>query len=100
VKSAGVGLTLTEASYVVHFDHWWNPAWMWQAEDRAHRRGQTQPVNVYSLWMEDTLEQRIHAILEQKGALHSEVIDGLSESALDELISLGEWMAMFGMRRR
>ena len=31
VKSAGVGLTLTEASYVIHFDHWWNPAWMWQA---------------------------------------------------------------------
>lgn len=96
VKSAGVGLTLTEASYVVHFDHWWNPAWMWQAEDRAHRRGQTQPVNVYSLWMEDTLEQRIHTILEQKGALHSEVIDGLSERALDELISLDEWITVFG----
>lgn len=100
VKSAGVGLTLTEASYVVHFDHWWNPAWMWQAEDRAHRRGQTLPVNVYSLWMEDTIEQRIHAILADKGALHSEVIDGLAESALDELISLEEWVSLFGVRRR
>lgn len=96
VKSAGVGLTLTEASYVVHFDHWWNPAWMWQAEDRAHRRGQTLPVNVYSLWMEETLEQRIHTILEQKGALHAEVIDGLSETAIDELISLDEWVQMLG----
>ncbi|MEZ5964954.1 MAG: DEAD/DEAH box helicase [Planctomycetota bacterium] len=100
VKSAGVGLTLTEASYVVHFDHWWNPAWMWQAEDRAHRRGQTQPVNVYSLWMEDTLEQRIHAILAKKGALHEEVVDGLSETAIDELISLDEWITLFGMGGR
>ena len=100
VKSAGVGLTLTEASYVVHFDHWWNPAWMWQAEDRAHRRGQTLPVNVYSLWMADTVEERVHALLERKGSLHAEVIDGLSESALDELISMDEWLSMFGVPSR
>ncbi len=97
VKSAGVGLTLTEASYVVHFDHWWNPAWMWQAEDRAHRRGQSMPVNVYSLWMADTVEERVHQLLERKGTLHAEVIDGLSETALDELISLDEWLSMFGV---
>jgi len=99
VKSAGVGLTLTEASYVVHFDHWWNPAWMWQAEDRAHRRGQTQTVNVYSLWMEDTIEQRIHAILAEKGALHREVVDELSEEAISELVSLQEWCDLFGIGR-
>jgi SNF2 family DNA or RNA helicase len=50
VRSGGEGLNLTEASYVVHFDHWWNPAVMWQAEDRVHRRGQTRGVNIYSYW--------------------------------------------------
>jgi len=40
VKAGGESINLTEASYVIHFDHWWNPAVMWQAEDRAHRRGQ------------------------------------------------------------
>lgn len=99
VKSAGVGLTLTEASYVIHFDHWWNPAWMWQAEDRAHRRGQTQPVNVYSLWMADTIEARIFALLEQKGLLHEEVIGGLAEEADGGRIAVGEWLAVLGVSR-
>jgi SNF2 family DNA or RNA helicase len=97
VKSAGVGLTLTEASYVIHFDHWWNPAWMWQAEDRAHRRGQTQPVNVYSLWMADSIESRIKILLDQKGMLHEEVIDGLSEGADGGRVSVGEWLAVLGV---
>ena len=97
VKSAGVGLTLTEASYVIHFDHWWNPAWMWQAEDRAHRRGQSEPVNVYSLWMAGTVEERVHKLLEQKGLLHAEIVDGLSESAADELISVADWIDVLGV---
>ncbi len=49
-KAVGVGLTLTEASYVIHFDHWWNPAVMKQAEDRAHRIGQENKLTVYSFW--------------------------------------------------
>jgi len=97
VKSAGVGLTLTEASYVIHFDHWWNPAWMWQAEDRAHRRGQDQPVNVYSLWMADTIESRVHALLERKGLLHEEIVDGLSEGAEAGQISVREWLDVLGL---
>jgi SNF2 family DNA or RNA helicase len=96
VKSAGVGLTLTEASYVIHFDHWWNPAWMWQAEDRAHRRGQTQPVNVYSLWMADTIEARVHELLARKGLLHEEIVDGLSEGAEAGQISVDEWLDVLG----
>ena len=94
VQSAGVGLTLTEASYVIHFDHWWNPAWMWQAEDRAHRRGQTDPVTVYSLWMAGTVEERIHQILETKGLLHEQVTEGLSAERMAELIPVEEWKAL------
>lgn len=98
VKSAGVGLTLTEASYVIHFDHWWNPAWMMQAEDRAHRKGQREPVNVYSLWMRGTIEERIHEILEKKGLLQEEVLDGLAEGSAAGMISVREWGEMLGLR--
>jgi SNF2 family DNA or RNA helicase len=94
VQSAGVGLTLTEASYVIHFDHWWNPACMWQAEDRAHRRGQTVPVTVYSLWMAGTIEERIHDILAAKGLLHEQVTERLSEDKIASMIPLDEWKAL------
>ncbi len=43
LRAGGVGLNLQRASYVFHFDRWWNPAVEWQAEDRAHRLGQGFP---------------------------------------------------------
>jgi HJR/Mrr/RecB family endonuclease len=99
VKAGGVGLTLTEASYVVHFDHWWNPAVMWQAEARVHRPGQeAKGVNIYSYWMSDTIEERIHNTLEQKGLLFADIVDGLAESQIDELISVDEWLDMLGVK--
>lgn len=100
VRAGGVGLNLTEASYVVHFDHWWNPAVMWQAEARVHRPGQKRGVNVYSFWMEDTIEERIYRILQEKGLLFEDVVDGLSESQIDELISVDEWLDILGVKRK
>lgn len=97
VKTAGLGMTLVEASYVVHFDHWWNPAVMWQAEDRAHRIGQDEPVNVYSLWMRDTIDERIHELLKKKNLLYEEVIGGLSEERIEGLISTDEWLGVLGI---
>ncbi len=98
VRSGGEGLNLTEASYVVHFDHWWNPAVMWQAEDRVHRRGQTKGVNIYSYWMKDTIDERIQQKLREKGILFEKVIDGLAEEGLEELFTNNEWLEMFGVK--
>jgi len=53
LKAGGVGLNLTAANYGVLFDHWWNPATGDQAAARMHRPGQTKPVSVYQLWVED-----------------------------------------------
>ena len=86
VRSGGEGLNLTEASYVVHFDHWWNPAVMWQAEDRVHRRGQTRGVNVYSYWMRNTIDERIRQKLHEKGMLFDQVVDGLAMPGDRELL--------------
>ncbi len=97
IRSAGVGLTLTEASYVIHFDHWWNPAVMWQAEDRAHRHGQKNNLTVYSLWVLDTIEEQINEKLRQKGLLIENVIDSLAVDAVEEMISTDEWLEIFGV---
>ena len=94
LKAGGTGLTLTEASYVIHFDHWWNPAVMNQAEDRVHRAGQKKAVMIYELGMEDSIERRIYEILEEKKALARQVIDDLAEGiSLEDLdISIDEWL--------
>src|SRR5439155_8882127 len=69
LKAGGQGLNLQEASYVFHFDRWWNPAVARQAEDRSHRLGQTVPVNVYRYLCAGTIEERIDEILRAKQAL-------------------------------
>lgn len=98
VRSGGEGLNLTEASYIVHFDHWWNPAVMWQAEDRVHRRGQTKGVNIYSYWMKGTIDDRIRQKLREKGILFEQIIDGLAEEEIDELFTIDDWLEIFGVK--
>ena len=97
-RAAGEGITLTEGNYVFHFDHWWNPAVAWQAEDRVHRIGQKKKtVNVYYYWMKGTYEERIYDILEKKGLLHAEIIEGLSEADIDQTVSIEEWCKVLGL---
>ena len=77
LKAGGVGLNLTAADTVIHFDPWWNPAVERQATDRAHRIGQENPVFVYKLISAGTVEERIQALQERKQAL----ADGLYDSS-------------------
>lgn len=69
LKAGGVGLNLTEADTVIHYDPWWNPAVENQATDRAHRIGQDKAVFVYKLITENTLEEKIMAMQAGKQAL-------------------------------
>jgi SNF2 family DNA or RNA helicase len=85
LRAGGVGLNLTSASYVFHFDRWWNPAVEAQAEDRAHRIGQGRPVHTYAYLCENTVEQRIQAILTEKRALFADVVEGVDTRALRRL---------------
>jgi SNF2 family DNA or RNA helicase len=85
LRAGGVGLNLTAASHVFHFDRWWNPAVEAQAEDRAHRIGQERPVNVFAYLCEDTVEDRIQEILLEKRALFADVIDGVDTRMLRRL---------------
>ena len=94
LKAGGVGLNLTAADTVIHFDPWWNPAVENQATDRAHRIGQTKSVWVVKLVAQGTIEERILALQERKAALADSMYSGsvgrkqplFSESDLQELL--------------
>jgi hypothetical protein len=81
LKAGGVGLNLTAADAVIHFDPWWNPAVELQAVDRAHRLGREEPVFVYKLLCDDTIEDKIEAMKGRKSDLASALLgDGHSSS--------------------
>jgi SNF2 family DNA or RNA helicase len=84
LKAGGLGLNLTRANHVFHFDRWWNPAVENQATDRAFRIGQTKDVWVHKFVCVGTLEERIDELIESKKALAESVI-GAGESWLTEL---------------
>ena len=69
LKAGGVGLNLTAADTVIHYDPWWNPAVERQASDRAHRIGQQNPVFVYRLLSQGTVEEKIQNMQLRKQAL-------------------------------
>ncbi len=96
LKAGGVGLTLTRACDVIHFDRWWNPAVEAQASDRVHRIGQERPVTVTTLTTATTLEEHIDALHRRKAALSAQPDDA---SALTELTALDDERLITVLRR-
>lgn len=92
LKAGGVGLNLTAADTVFHYDPWWNPAAENQATDRAHRIGQDKPVFVYKLVCNNTLEEGIIAMQARKAELARAILDDgamqRAEFTLDDLEAL------------
>jgi len=84
LKAGGVGLNLTRANHVFHFDRWWNPAVENQATDRVFRIGQTRNVQVHKFVCNGTLEEKIHEMIESKKALAQQVVSA-GEQWLTEL---------------
>ncbi len=95
LRAGGVGLNLTAATHVMHYDRWWNPAVEDQASDRAWRIGQTRPVQIHRLVCEGTIEDRIATMLDDKRGLAESVVGSgeewisqLSDDDLTRLVSL------------
>ncbi len=97
LKTGGVGLNLTEADTVIHYDPWWNPAVEHQATDRAHRIGQDKPVFIYKLITEGTVEEKIVALQEGKHKLAEKIYgkgrerdeSAINEATIQALLSAG-----------
>ncbi|MDA8247092.1 DEAD/DEAH box helicase [Acidithiobacillus sp.] len=92
LKAGGVGLNLTAADTVIHYDPWWNPAAENQATDRAHRIGQKRQVFVYKLIIAGSIEEKILALQEKKAFLAAGVLEKAQKEKLrfgpDDLASL------------
>ncbi|MDR1375506.1 MAG: DEAD/DEAH box helicase [Holosporaceae bacterium] len=94
LKAGGVGLNLTSANHVIHFDRWWNPAIENQATDRAFRIGQMKDVMVYKFVTTGTIEEKIDMIIDNKSKLATDVIsksvgeNWVTEMSDKELINL------------
>ena len=84
LRAGGVGITLTRANHVFHFDRWWNPAVENQATDRAYRIGQQKTVFAHKFVVLGTLEERIDNMIEEKKALAESVV-GSDEAWLTEM---------------
>ena len=97
LKAGGVGLNLTAADTVIHYDPWWNPAAEAQASDRAHRIGQDKPVFVFRLITAGTVEERIEELKARKAELAEAVLEGggsreklsFDQADLDALLAPG-----------
>ncbi|MGA7277462.1 MAG: DEAD/DEAH box helicase [Desulfocapsaceae bacterium] len=85
LKAGGVGLNLTAASHVIHFDRWWNPAVENQATDRAFRIGQKKNVMVHKFLTQGTIEEKIDRMLVEKAKLSDEVVAASGERWLTEM---------------
>lgn len=92
LKAGGVGLNLTAADTVIHYDPWWNPASENQATDRAWRIGQERPVFVYKLIARGTLEEKIQEMQRRKGELANAVLD--ADGALAPALGVEELRAI------
>eukprot|EP00933_Yihiella_yeosuensis_P037638 TRINITY_DN31634_c0_g1_i1.p1 TRINITY_DN31634_c0_g1~~TRINITY_DN31634_c0_g1_i1.p1 ORF type:complete len:339 (-),score=64.24 TRINITY_DN31634_c0_g1_i1:93-1109(-) len=88
LQSGGVGLTLTAATHVIHFDRCWNPAKEAQATDRAHRIGQRSTVVVHRLTTVGTLEERLAYVLEAKKDLAGAILSEATEKVDEKKASL------------
>lgn len=92
LKAGGIGLNLTGAEVVIHYDLWWNIAVQNQATDRVHRIGQKKPVQVYRIIVDDSIEQRIIQIQDSKKHLSKSVISDdknlLDSLSINELVNL------------
>ena len=97
LKAGGIGLNLTAANHVVHFDRWWNPAVENQATDRVFRIGQKKNVMVHKFLTQGTIEEKIDAMLVEKSALFDKVVASSGENWVTEM-SNEELMGMFRLQ--
>ena len=94
LKAGGVGLNLTAADTVIHYDPWWNPAAELQATDRAYRIGQDKPVFVYKLLIENSVEEQIFQLQQKKLTLMNSVYNAAEQQSDNFALSSEELMAI------
>jgi hypothetical protein len=93
---AGVDIgedALVEATYIVHFDHHWNPASRLKAELNLHPLiFRAVPVNIYEFWVAGTVDEELYRILQERNLLPGDVAEGTRPTELEDRITMDEWL--------
>jgi len=98
IKAGGVGLNLTSANHVIHFDRWWNPAVENQATDRAFRIGQKKNVIVHKFITKGTIEEKIDIMIEDKVRMARDIVPDVQENWITEMDNR-QLMELFRLER-
>lgn len=96
LQAAGLGVDLTSASVVIHYDRWWNAARERQATDRVHRIGQVRGVQVFKLMTKDTIEEHIDFLIAKKGKLMDDIV-GVDDHQVIKRLERQEIMKLLQM---
>ncbi|MDR3624788.1 MAG: DEAD/DEAH box helicase [Chlamydiales bacterium] len=96
LQAVGLGVELTAASVVIHYDRWWNAARENQATDRVYRMGQKRGVQVFKLITKGTIEEHIAMLIQKKAGLMEDVI-GTDDEALLKQLTREEWLSLFSI---
>lgn len=99
LKAGGVGITLTKASQVIHFDRWWNPAVENQATDRAFRIGQSKKVLVHKFVTMGTLEEQIDHMIESKRELATSILSENDDASWLKDLDASTFMDIIKLRK-
>jgi superfamily II DNA or RNA helicase len=87
------GVDLSEATYIAHFDHSWNPSYRWRAEGRVHSAlGPAAPLNIYEFWVADTIDENIFRLLKDRNLLTGRVSPEVQTAELEDHLSLDRWL--------
>ena len=99
VKASRIKINSEDVPYAIHFDQWWNPAFLWQTEEsilpNTSGRKAKQNLSVYSYLIKDSIEEKIQSLLYRKGFLNKNIMDSIPAESLVELISNEEWLEVF-----
>jgi SNF2 family DNA or RNA helicase len=93
LRAVGLGVDLSVASCVIHYDRWWNPAWENQATDRVHRIGQKRGVQIYKLMTKDSIEESIDQMIARKLKLFDIVEMGKSSDII-KTFTKSDWLEL------
>jgi hypothetical protein len=101
LKPSRIKINLNKVPYIINFDQWWNPVTLWQNDDETGIQDiVTTPVTVYNYLIKNTFEEELEKVLSEKGFLNRYLFDNLKSETISELVSMEDWLAVFGMNNQ
>lgn len=98
IKPSRLSINLDKVSYIINFDQWWNPITNWQNEDEIGLYEEVNsPVFVLNYYIKNSFEEGLRKLLNEKGLTNRNLFDNIKSETLSELISLNDWLAVFGI---